>query len=91
MRWRKGTLQKLADPGSEFTWATHTFAGNEPLEEALTASWSVPIVFWAYRLVAYFPSFTGPIGRGLLEADHFTLGVRVLNFEQGPRRWGWAR
>jgi len=39
MNWRKGTLQKLADPGSEFTWATHTFAGNDPLEEALTANY----------------------------------------------------
>ena len=35
MNWRKGTLQKVADPGTEFTWATHSFAGNDPLEEAL--------------------------------------------------------
>ncbi len=30
MNWRKGTLQKLANPGSESTWATHSFAGNNP-------------------------------------------------------------
>lgn len=29
MNWRKGTMQKLADPGTEFTWATHCFAGND--------------------------------------------------------------
>jgi hypothetical protein len=35
MNRRRGTLQKVADPGTEFTWATHSFAGNDPLAEAL--------------------------------------------------------
>ena len=31
----RGSLQELANPGSEFTWATFAFAGNDPLEAAL--------------------------------------------------------
>ena len=30
-----GSMQELANPGSEFTWATFAFAGNDPLEAAL--------------------------------------------------------
>jgi hypothetical protein len=35
MSWRQGSLQELANPGSEFTWATFAFAGNDTLEAAL--------------------------------------------------------
>jgi hypothetical protein len=31
----RGSLQELANPGSEFTWATFAFAGNDPLEAVL--------------------------------------------------------
>ena len=31
----RGSLQELANPGSEFTWATFAFAGNDPLETVI--------------------------------------------------------
>ena len=31
----RGSLQELANPGSELTWATFAFAGNDPLETVL--------------------------------------------------------
>lgn len=32
---RKGSLQELINPGSEYGWSTFAFAGNDALEEGL--------------------------------------------------------
>lgn len=47
MSWIKGSLQELANPGSEFTWATYAFAGNDPLETALQPGY---FATWGNRL-----------------------------------------
>ncbi|MGE3292567.1 MAG: hypothetical protein AB7I59_03730 [Geminicoccaceae bacterium] len=47
MSWIKGTLQELANPGSEFAWATFVFAGNDPLEQALAPGY---FATWGPRL-----------------------------------------
>ena len=47
MSWIKGSLQELANPGSEFTWATYAFAGNDPLEAALAPGY---FARWGHRL-----------------------------------------
>ena len=44
-----GSLQELANPGSEFTWATYAFAGNDPLEVALAPGY---FARWGHRLRA---------------------------------------
>jgi hypothetical protein len=44
MNSHKGALRKVADPGTELPWSTHGFAGNDPLEEALAPTYSVPSV-----------------------------------------------
>ena len=43
----RGTMQEIANPGSEFTWATYAFAGNDPLEAALAPGYFAQ---WASRL-----------------------------------------
>jgi hypothetical protein len=47
MSWRRSTLQELANPGSEFTWASFAFAGNDPLQAALEPGY---FGWWADRL-----------------------------------------
>ena len=43
----RGTMQEIANPGSEFTWATYVFAGNDLLEAALAPGYFAQ---WASRL-----------------------------------------
>ena len=40
-------MQEIANPGSEFTWATYAFAGNDPLAAVLAPGYFAQ---WATRL-----------------------------------------
>ena len=45
----RGSLQELANPGSEFTWATFAFAGNDPqwnTVPAVSPTWRLQRLHW---------------------------------------------
>lgn len=73
-----GSLQEIANPGSNFTWVLYAFATNDPLETALKPGyfnhWAFNlqpgdmIVFGCNRARPGFPAWGGPtpVRRALL-------------------------
>jgi hypothetical protein len=99
---QRGALQELANPGSEFTWATFAFAGNDPLEEVLTpgyfAGWAHvlrpgDLILWGCN-----PDRSGRTRKGqpvavrrallmVVTAEHRRATVRLVQDWGGAEEW----